>query len=73
MKKILSITILFMLITNSVFGFTYPEPDWGKLLEEKEAVLSYLKGLDGKKYLVIVSEYANRPNNPPIPVLIMKM
>lgn len=41
--------------------------------EEKEAVLSYLKGLDGKKYLVIVSEYANRPNNPPIPVLIVKM
>lgn len=41
--------------------------------EEKEAVLSYIKGLDSKKYLVIVSEYANRPNNPPIPVLIIKM
>ena len=41
--------------------------------DEKEAVLSYLKALDGKKYLVIVSEYANRPNNPPIPVLIIKM
>ena len=41
--------------------------------EEKEAVLSYIKGLDAKKYLVIVSEYANRPNNPPIPVLIIKM
>lgn len=41
--------------------------------EEKEAVLSYIKALDGKKYLVIVSEYANRPNNPPIPVLIIKM
>lgn len=41
--------------------------------EEKDAVLSYIKGLDAKKYLVIISEYANRPNNPPIPVLIIKM
>ena len=41
--------------------------------EERDAVLSYLKGLDAKKYLVIISEYANRPNNPPIPVLIIKM
>ena len=41
--------------------------------EEKNAVLSYLKGLDSKKYLVIVSEYANRPNNPPIPVLVIKL
>lgn len=41
--------------------------------EEKEAVLSYIKGLDAKKYLVIVSEYANRPNDPPIPVLIVKI
>ena len=41
--------------------------------EEKEAVLSYIKGLDAKKYLVIISEYANRPNNPPIPVLIIKL
>lgn len=40
--------------------------------EEKDAVLSYLKALDPKKYLVIISEYANRPNNPPIPVLIIK-
>lgn len=41
--------------------------------EEKDAVLAYLKSLDAKKYLVIVSEYANRPNNPPIPVLIVKL
>ncbi len=41
--------------------------------EEKDAVLSYIKALDSKKYLVIISEYANRPNNPPIPVLIIKM
>lgn len=41
--------------------------------EEKDAVLEYLRGLDGKKYLVIVSEYVNRPNNPPIPVLVTKL
>ena len=36
-------------------------------------VKQYLKALDSKKYLVIVSEYANRPNNPPIPVLVIKL
>lgn len=41
--------------------------------EEKEAVISYLQKLDPKKYLVIISQYANRPNNPPIPVLIVKL
>ena len=41
--------------------------------EEKDAVLSYIRALDAKKYLVIISEYANRPNNPPIPVLIIKL
>ncbi len=41
--------------------------------EEKEAILDYLRQLDGRKYLVIVSEYFNRPNNPPIPALIIKL
>lgn len=41
--------------------------------EERDKVLAYLKELDSKKYLVIISEYANRPNNPPIPVLIVKI
>ncbi len=41
--------------------------------EEKETVLSYIKALDPKKYLAIISEYANRPNNPPIPVLLIKI
>lgn len=40
--------------------------------EERDAVLQYVRRLDPRKYLVIVSEYANRPNNPPIPVLIVK-
>lgn len=41
--------------------------------EERDAILEELKRLDGRKYLVIVSEYYNRPNNPPIPVLIIKL
>ena len=35
--------------------------------------LDYLKGLDSKKYLVVLSCYYNRPNHPPIPVIIYKM
>ena len=37
------------------------------------AILEELKQLDGKKYLVIKSEYYNRPNNPPMPVMIVKL
>ena len=41
--------------------------------EEKDAILEELKMLDGKKYLVIESIYYNRPNNPPIPILVVKL
>lgn len=41
--------------------------------EEKDRVLEWLKGLDAKKYLVIVSEYFNRPNHPPVPVHIIRL
>ena len=41
--------------------------------DERDALLEYLKTLDTKKYLVILSCYYNRPHNPPIPVLIKKM
>lgn len=40
--------------------------------EERDTLLAYLKSLDEKQYLVIVSAYYNRKNNPPIPVLIIK-
>lgn len=39
---------------------------------EKGAVLKYVRQLDPKKYLVICSEYLNRPNHPPLPVFIIK-
>lgn len=39
---------------------------------ERDAVLPYLEGLDAKKYTVIVSRFSNKPNHPPIPVLIQK-
>lgn len=41
--------------------------------EEKEAVLSWLKQLDPRKYLVLVTEYYNRPNNPPVPAMVIKL
>lgn len=41
--------------------------------EERDAILEFLKQLDSRKYLVIVSAYYNRPNNPPIPVFIIKL
>lgn len=41
--------------------------------EERDAILTWLKTLDSRKYLVIKSDYYNRPNNPPIPVLIIKL
>lgn len=41
--------------------------------EERDALLSYLKTLDGKKYLVILSCYYNRIHHPPIPVVIKKL
>ena len=41
--------------------------------EERDAILSWLKNLDPRKYLVIKSDYYNRPNNPPIPVLVVKL
>ncbi|WP_461818081.1 tRNA 5-(aminomethyl)-2-thiouridylate-methyltransferase MnmM [Faecalimonas sp.] len=41
--------------------------------EEKDGILQYLHTLDSKKYLVIVSQYYNRPNNPPIPAMIIKL
>lgn len=40
--------------------------------EERDSILSYLKNLDSKKYLVILSQYYNRPNHPPIPALVIK-
>ena len=40
--------------------------------EEKQSVLSYLETLSSKEYTVIVNQYHNRNNNPPVPVFIFK-
>ncbi|MDD6796141.1 MAG: class I SAM-dependent methyltransferase [Clostridiaceae bacterium] len=40
--------------------------------DEKDAVLRYLQGIDNKKYTVIKNQFYNKPNNPPIPVFIIK-
>ena len=41
--------------------------------QERDEMLVFIRQLDPHKYLVILSEYANRPNDPPIPVLIIKL
>ena len=41
--------------------------------EEHDAILSWLKGLDPRCYLVIKSEFYNRPNHPPVPVLVIRL
>lgn len=40
--------------------------------DEKNSVIEYLKTIDSTKYTVIISEFANRPNCPPIPAFIIK-
>lgn len=40
--------------------------------EEKDAILNFLTTLDYNKYTVIVSEFLNRPNYPPIHIKIIK-
>lgn len=40
---------------------------------EAEALLSFLRTLDCRRYLVILSDYINRPNLPPLPVLIIRL
>lgn len=41
--------------------------------EEKEAVLTWLGNLNPGQYLVLVTEYRNRPNHPPIPAFVIKL
>ncbi len=41
--------------------------------EERDQVLEYLKTLNYRHYLVICSAYYNRPNDPPLPVLIVRL
>ena len=41
--------------------------------EERDAILEELKKLDTKRYLVILTSYFNRPSDPPIPAMIIKL
>jgi predicted methyltransferase len=41
--------------------------------EERDAILDWLLKLPPKEYLVIRSDYYNRPNHPPIPVLVIRL
>lgn len=41
--------------------------------EERDALLEFLKELDSGKWLVIVSSYYNRGNDPPLPAFIIRL
>ena len=41
--------------------------------KEREEILAWLRELDSREYLVIVNEFYNRKNHPPLPVLIYKL
>ena len=41
--------------------------------EERDAIFRYIRTLDPRRFLVIASSYLNRPNHPPIPVLIIRL
>lgn len=41
--------------------------------DERDAILAFIQKLDSRQYLAIRSEYANRPNHPPIPVMIIRL
>ena len=40
--------------------------------EERDCILDFLKGLPAREYTVIVNQYFNRGNNPPMPIFIFK-
>lgn len=40
MKKVLILALLLIFTTVNVFAFTFPEPDWGKLLQEKTEMVT---------------------------------
>lgn len=39
---------------------------------ERDAILAHLKKLDPKRFSVLVGEWCNRPNDPPIPIFLWK-
>ena len=41
-------------------------------LEERDALLEYLPTIDSSRYTVIEMPFVNRPNCPPIPIIILK-
>lgn len=41
--------------------------------QERNAILNWLAALSPRKYLVIKSDFYNRPNHPPIPVQVIRL
>jgi tRNA G37 N-methylase Trm5 len=41
--------------------------------EEKDAILEFLSKLDGSRWLVLVHQFYNRKNDPPIPAFVIRL
>lgn len=55
---------------GSIFIAIYHGGDTG--FAERDAVLEWLKELDYKRYTVLLTDFYNRPNYPPLAVQIIK-
>lgn len=40
---------------------------------ERDAVLAWLRTLDSGRYLALITQYYNRPNDPPIPAAVIRL
>lgn len=45
-------------------------PDTG--YAERDALLAYLRTIDHRAFTVVVADFCNRPNDPPLPVFLIK-
>lgn len=68
--KALKNSMEILKIKGAISLCVYQGGDTG--FEEKDAIFKFLKTLDYNKYTVIVSEFFNRPNFPPIFIKIIK-
>lgn len=68
--KALNVAMDILKIKGAISLCVYQGGDTG--FEEKDAIFEFLKTIDYNKFTVLVSEFFNRPNFPPIFIKIIK-